>query len=133
MNSSELKELALHSKTLKVLYIEDSQESREQTLKLLENFFSNIIVAVNGQDGLDKFLNNGFDLVITDLYMPVMNGMDMIKNIRLKDKKTPIIITTAHNETSFKTEASKYDIMQYFIKPIDFNMIIDVLVKLKKV
>lgn len=133
MDVSQLKQLMLYSKTLKVLYIEDSQESRDQSLKLMDNFFSNITVAVNGKDGLDLFLNNSFDLIISDLNMPIMHGTEMIEKIRLEDKTIPIIVTTAHNEITFKNDVSKLNITEYLIKPLNFDMFIQVIEKLKEV
>ena len=133
MDVSQLKQLILYSKTLEVLYIEDSKESREQSLKLMENFFSNITVAVNGKDGLDLFLNNSFDLIISDLNMPIMHGTEMIEKIRLEDKTIPIIVTTAHNEKTFKNDATKFNITEYLIKPLNVDMFFRVIEKLKEV
>jgi CheY-like chemotaxis protein len=93
-NEFDLIELIDFTKTLKVLYVEDNTNSRESLLSLLGNFFDNIVIAKDGQDGLDKFNQDKFDLVISDIRMPIMNGIDMCKNIREKNYKynIPIII-----------------------------------------
>jgi len=129
IEKDKLQKLIEYSKTLKVLYVEDSLEAREQALKLLENFFTNMVVAVNGQDGLDKFKTQEFDLIFTDLNMPVMNGMDMIKNIRLVNDDVSIVVISAHNEQSFQDDAKRYNVEKYIIKPVRLDMVIDILLE----
>lgn len=131
ITQSELIELVEYSQTLKVLYVEDGLEVREQTLKLLENFVSDITIGVDGQDGLDKFKEQKYDLILTDLNMPVMNGIDMIRNIRLVDEHIPIVVISAHNEKSFKEDAKKYNIVDYILKPVDLDTFINILFRIK--
>lgn len=133
----ELKELLLFSKSLRILYVEDNLEAREQALKLLMNFFGDIVTSVDGKDGLEEFKkdkledNNTFDLIFTDLNMPVMNGLDMIKKIREIDKSIPVVVVSAHNELSFQEDAKKHNIEKYIIKPVSLDEIIDILVILR--
>ncbi len=133
INKNELQQLIKYSKTLNLLYVEDSLEAREQALKLLNNFFTNITVAVNGQDGVDKF-NDGksFDLIITDLNMPVMCGTDMIKNIRLINTNIPIFVLSAHNESNFKDNLKNYNPDKFIIKPASLDDFIEIIKLLKE-
>ena len=116
----DIKELIEFSKTLKILYVEDNEEAREQTLKLLVNFFNDIVVAIDGADGLEKFNNEKFDLILTDINMPKLNGIEMLKQIRDKDEEIPCIIISAHNEDNYFMETIRLSVDGYILKPIDF-------------
>jgi DNA-binding response OmpR family regulator len=118
------------SKKLNVLYVEDNDEVREQTLKMLRNYFTNITVATNGQDGLREFEENYFHIIFTDLKMPVMDGMSMIDKIREIDTFTPIIVLTAHSNTEFFLQTINAGIDGYILKPYDFNQINDTIEKI---
>ncbi len=106
---------------LKLLYVEDNPEARKSTVALLEDFFENITVAVDGEDGLDKFKNDSFDLVITDINMPKLDGLAMSKEIRKIDSTTPIIVISAHQESDFLTKSIKIKIDGYLFKPLDID------------
>ena len=79
---SDIEEMIKFLKDIKLLYVEDNNEARESTLEVLEEFFSNITVAIDGKDGLDKFKNNDIELIITDINMPKLNGLIMIEEIK---------------------------------------------------
>lgn len=114
-------------KKFKVLYIEDQEDVRQQTKKILENFFGHIHLAKNGEEGLDKFKKNSFDIIFTDLEMPIMNGIDMIKNIRSIDKNIPIVIFSAYSDTEYFIQTINLDINGYILKPYDFDKIAKVI------
>jgi putative two-component system response regulator len=135
-----LKELTKFSKDLKILYVEDNQEAREQTLKMLKNLFNNVVIGVDGLDGLQKFKENSsdLDLVITDINMPNMNGIEMLENIRKIDDHIPCIIISAHNETNFFLNTISLGVDGYVLKPVNLQLFINTIskvlekVKLKK-
>lgn len=138
LGQNELKELAAYSKTLKVLYVEDNSEARTQALKLFENFYSDITIALNGEDGLNKFLTSfndinstNYDLIFTDLNMPVMGGIEMIEKIRSFDIDIPIVVITAHTEKSLNYDASTHNIKSYLIKPVSLDKFIETMVNIK--
>ena len=132
IDKSDLKELIIFSKRLKILYVEDSLEAREQALKLFGNFFGEIVIAVDGQDGLDKFKkDNTFDVIFTDLNMPILNGIDMTKEIRLINTNIPIYVISAHNEVNFQEDVRIYNIERYVIKPVSLDNTIDILLSLR--
>ena len=116
----EIENLIKYSKTLKLLYVEDNKETRESTILTLENFFDDIVVAIDGDDGIDKFKQNNIEIVITDINMPNKNGLDMAKEIKRIDLNIPILLFSAHNETNYFLDAIKIGIEGYLIKP--FNM-----------
>jgi len=107
-------------KTLKVLYVEDEIALRDITSSSIESIIKELVVADNGKEGLEKFQNEEFDLIITDLSMPVMDGISMIKEIRKLNKTIPIVVTTAfgsQNEEVAKLE--KIGMSAYIMKPVD--------------
>ena len=124
-----MKELMKFAKDLQVLYVEDNEEARESTLGLLDNIFSHITTAVNGQDGLEKFQTKNFDLILTDINMPKMNGIEMVTKIRETNKHIPILILSAYNESGYFIETIKQGVEGYLLKPIDLNQFIDMLNK----
>ena len=112
-----------NSQNLTLLYVEDNKDAREMTSMILEDFFNKIIVAVDGEDGYNKFLNNKIDLVISDINMPKMNGLELCKKIRETDMKIPIIVLSAHSEDNFISESLKYGVSNYLLKPIDIDQL----------
>ena len=99
-------------KTINILYVEDEVEVRELTSSFLRKFVNSITLASNGQEGLDIFKKHfhdenleTIDLIITDINMPKLNGLEMITEINKIDHLIPSIVTTAHNDSSFLKEA----------------------------
>ena len=123
MSSTNLNTLLQETSKLKILYVEDNKETRKFTIKMLKNFFSNIIVSVHGLDGLEKFKNDSFDIIFTDINMPIMDGLDMIKNIRAINKSIPIIIFSAHDEVEYFLRSIKYGIDGYILKPFNYEQV----------
>jgi len=124
-----MEELMKFAQELQVLYVEDNQDARESTLGLLDNIFNNITTAVDGQDGLEKFQTKSFDLVLTDINMPKMNGIEMLTKIRETDKDIPILILSAYNESGYFIETIKQGVEGYLLKPIDLNQFITMINK----
>lgn len=114
-------------KGLRVLYVEDDDNLRQETTKIIERFFANVDVATNGKEGLESFKEVSYDLVITDIEMPYMNGIEMSKNIRLINNETPIIIISAYSNTDYFIESIAIGINYYILKPINMPHLIDTL------
>jgi len=118
-----------HTSSMNLLFIEDDEESVNSTLLILEEFFDNIIVAVDGEDGYEKFKNNKIDLIITDINMPKLNGFKMIEKIKSIDKNVPILILSAHNDSNFFIESIKLGVDGYLLKPIILDQFVNILDK----
>ena len=116
-----------YAKNLTLLYVEDNQDAREMTTLILEEFFDNIIVAVDGEDGLEKFHKNKIDIVITDINMPRMNGIEMCEEIRKSDDEVALIILSAHNEDHFFMQSIQIGINGYILKPIDIDQVTSII------
>ncbi|MEA3330637.1 MAG: EAL domain-containing protein [Campylobacterota bacterium] len=125
-----LQNIVKYSSSLKLLYVEDDAMARKSTLSILEEFFDNILVAVDGKDGVEQYRQNKIDLIITDINMPRLNGLDMIRKIREFDSEIAIFILSAYNESDFFIDSIKLDIEGYLLKPIDTKQFFSVLQKI---
>ncbi len=116
---TNLKALQAVGKNLVVLYVEDQEEIRIFTKSILENFFKEVLVAKNGEEGLYLFLNNKFDMVITDIQMPKMTGLEMVKEIKKIDEFMPVVITTAFNDEDYFLDSIELGVDRYILKPLE--------------
>jgi len=124
---TDINEIIKYTSGLNLLFVDDDKESREAGLFLFEDIFKSIIIAEDGFDGIEKFQNNNIDLIITDIDMPNLNGLDMIENIRQTNKEIPIVILSAHIKTDFFIRSIKLNIKGYLLKPIDLGALLDIL------
>ena len=104
---------------MKILYVEDEAEAREALGKYLKRRFGKIFTAVDGLEGLNLFKEQNPDLVIVDLYMPNMDGLEMIREIRKISQETFIIVTTAVDDVEVILKSVDIGINKYLLKPID--------------
>ncbi len=126
---NKIENILKYSKNLTILYVEDNLEARESTAMVLEEFFDNIIIAINGEDGYEKFLSNEIDIIITDINMPRMNGLEMVKKIKEINTNIPILVLSAYNESGFFIDSIKLGVEGYLLKPIDIEQFIEVISK----
>ena len=117
--SVDIKELRQLSQGLKVLYVEDESETRKSTYRLLHNFFEDIMIASDGVDGLEKFRTEAFDLILTDINMPRMNGLDMLKEIRDEDDTISVVVLSAYNDSKDFLQAIELNVDGYILKPLN--------------
>ncbi len=125
MNKEILKEIA-------ILYVEDEDDIREFTTKTLKKIVKNVITAPNGAVGLEIFMeyfNNpdlpNFDVIVTDINMPKLNGLDMLVEIYKIDTTIPSVITTAHNDVNFLKKAIDLGVRGYATKPLNLFQLIE--------
>ncbi len=130
MTADTINQLLKTSQHMHVLYVEDDESARNSMMLVLEDIFPNIVTAIDGQDGLNKFKERTFDLVLTDINMPHMNGVEMISHIREISKEIPVIILSASNEADIFTNTIRLGIDGYLLKPVDMPQLIDVLSKI---
>ena len=103
---------------LTVLYVEDDQLTRDTVGRMLERRVKTLSLAENGKAGLALFKEKEPDIVITDIKMPLMNGLDMAREIKALHRETMIIVTTAHNDAEYLMRGIDIGIDQYVLKPI---------------
>ncbi len=125
----DLEEIIKHSIKLKLLYVEDNKDTREMTAMMLEDFFGSIILSVDGEDGLKKFKENDIDIVLTDINMPKLNGIELCRKIREVDKDIPLLVLSAHNEKNYFEDSKEIGVDGYLLKPIDIEQLSELLYK----
>jgi len=118
----------MHNLTL--LYAEDDTLIQENFLLLLNNYFSKIHIAHNGQEALDLYQEKKPDIIILDIYMPEIDGLSVAKHIRSKDEDTPIIMITGHSDRELLLDAVSLKLEAYLVKPIDFTILNNTLNKI---
>lgn len=108
-----------YQRNIKILYVEDDEIARENGIEYLENYFEHIYEASNGLEGLAMFDKHKPDIVITDIEMPKMNGLEFVRKIREINKNTKVIITTAFSDKEYLLAAIELQLVKYLIKPIN--------------
>ena len=114
-------------KQIKLLYVEDDDSIRGILSKGLKRRVKEIEVAIDGVDGLDKYKSFQPDIIVTDIKMPRMSGLQMSEEIRSLDKSIPIIITSAHGEADTLIESIKIGVNGYILKPIDTEKLFEMI------
>ena len=113
-------------KDIVILYVEDELSVQNQTKMILSDFVKEIIVANDGKEGLDIALSKEIDLIITDVIMPNLGGIDMLKKLKYEhNKEIPSIITTAFTDTQYLIDAIKLHVEGFIMKPINIKEMID--------
>ncbi|MCH9814122.1 MAG: response regulator, partial [Epsilonproteobacteria bacterium] len=101
-----------------ILYVEDEDLIRQNAIEYLGNICKTVLEAADGLEAIRCYEQQKPDIIISDIKMPRLNGLEMAKKIRQNDKKTPIIIATAHTETHYLLSAVELQLIKYIIKPI---------------
>jgi len=120
-------------KAFNVLYVEDNKDVRDASYSIFEKIFATVDTAVDGQSGLDIYMakeTDFYDLVISDIEMPNMNGIDMAKAILEINKNQNILMITAFNEDEYIQQLKNLGIVHYIHKPIRLNLLVQTLLSL---
>jgi response regulator RpfG family c-di-GMP phosphodiesterase len=104
---------------MSILYVEDDDVIREGMHEFLNRRFNQVLVAENGAVGLDLYRNNSPDIVMTDIQMPIMNGLEMTRAILENNDRAAIIVTSAFNEANYLFGAIELGISHYLLKPLE--------------
>jgi DNA-binding response OmpR family regulator len=105
-------------KTLTLLYIEDDTLVRQNAVEYLSTIFGEVLEAKDGLEGFTSYKANKPHMIISDIKMPHLDGLTFTAKVREEDKKTPIIITTAHTQTEYLLKAVELQLVKYLVKPI---------------
>lgn len=117
------------TKKLSVLYVEDEKESREQISDIFSLLFESLDTAFDGEDALEKYNMKEYDIVITDINMPRMNGIELTKRIKTLHPAQNIIIISAHNDSDYLLQAINLGVDNFIIKPVQMQQLMQVLTK----
>lgn len=108
---------------ISILYVEDETLTRAVFARILERKVKNLYQAENGKEGLELFKQYKPDIVISDVRMPVMDGIEMSRQIKVLDKNVKIILTTAHSDATVLINSIDAGIDKYILKPVDVEVL----------
>lgn len=105
-------------KNLTVLYVEDDNEVRENIATSLAYFVKSVDSASNGDEAYEIYKKVSPDIIITDIDMPGMNGLELAARVRESDSFIPIVVTTAYTTEEFLLDAVSLHLERYLVKPV---------------
>lgn len=111
--------------SLTIMYIEDENTIRLSVTQTLELIFKNVITFSNAEDAFIHFNNEKPDLILSDINLPNMSGIEFSKLIRKEDSSIPIILLTAYTNKEILLEATKLKLISYIVKPVVFDELYD--------
>jgi diguanylate cyclase (GGDEF)-like protein len=114
---------------VKLLYIEDDEYILEEIVYFLQPRVKELLIAKNGQEGYELYKKHSPDIVVTDVQMPKLNGLDLCEKIRKENKDIPIVVASAYNDNDFLLRSIQLEINGYITKPIDLKDLINVIEK----
>ncbi|MCV6606900.1 MAG: response regulator [Campylobacterales bacterium] len=119
-------------KDYNLLFIENEQGIRDNFQELFSLLFNNVYVGKDGLEGLELYKKHSPDLIITDIKMPNMDGIQLTKKIRERDNKTSIVIISAHTEQELLMESIPLHLVDYVVKPLNQTKLNSVFTKFLK-
>ena len=117
---------------IRILYVEDDEITRENGVEFLENYFEEIYEAKNGLEALKIFNEQKPHIIITDIQMPKIDGLEFVKKVREKDSNVQIIVLTAFSHKDYLLKAIELHLIKYLIKPIkeyEFKSALEICIK----
>ena len=124
--------LKQYASVCNVLYVEDDEIIREQTRDFLKRFFTDVETANDGKEGLEKYNEREYDIVITDINMPNMNGIEMIEAIKEIDYEQHIVVTSAYNDSEHLIKLLNFNIDKFVEKPFNNKQFLYVIYKISQ-
>jgi DNA-binding NarL/FixJ family response regulator len=115
----------MNSKDVSLLIVEDDYDNLEMLHSMATLDFRSVYLASDGCEGLELFLQYRPDIIITDIEMPCMTGLEMLEKIRAYDTQCMVIFTTAYSDTERLLEAIDLSVDAYVLKPIVYQNILD--------
>lgn len=103
-----------------ILVVEDNEHTRLLTETRLKKFY-NVVVAENGSEALDIFYERQIDLIVADIMMPMMDGYELVKNLRDNNEDVPVLFLTAKSTFEDKKQGFDLGVDDYITKPIDYE------------
>ena len=134
----DINKILEYSYNLRVLYVEDDEECRNDTLDVLKHFFKDIDVATNGEEALRlyrKYYNYAkryYDIVITDMVMPQKDGLELTKDIYNMNKKQTIVVISAYSDPKYLIDFINLGIDYFLTKPFDLNSVYKLIYRISK-
>ncbi|MEN5387194.1 response regulator transcription factor [Aliarcobacter skirrowii] len=116
-------------KTLTLLYAEDEEGIRRNIADSLRYYFKDVFEASNGEEAYLIYKDKAPNIILSDIHMPILNGIEFIKKVRKKDRLTPVVMITAHTDKEYLLEAVELHMEKYLVKPIELDNLFEVLIQ----
>ena len=129
----DFKKVYQYTKNLKILYVEDDENISKHVNEILQSLFKKVVFCKDGQDGLYEYKRGEFDIVLTDLYMPRLDGLQMIEKIVSINPKQIISVFTGKEESSSLKKLINLNINSFLLKPLDKEQLAKTLQRLAKI
>ena len=124
---SNIKELHSLANKFSLLYVEDNEKLRDKAVVFLKKFFRDVVIASDGQQALEIFKKHSYPVLITDIKMPNMNGMELSKHVKTINPQTEIVIMSAFDDKELLMKGIEFGVFRFLKKPVDAKELIDVL------
>ena len=118
------KDVIAKLQNLTLLYAEDEEGIRKNIADSLSYYVKEVIEASNGAEAFELYEQKKPDIILSDINMPLLNGIDMVKQIRGIKDDVPVIFATAHSDSEFLIEAIKVRAENYVVKPLDIKKLL---------
>jgi DNA-binding response OmpR family regulator len=102
-----------------ILFVEDEDTIRQNYVSYLRNYFQEVYEARNAEEAMVIYKNKTPNIMIVDIHLPKMNGLELVAQIRIKDYNTRIIMLTAYTDTKLLLDATSLQLTKYLVKPIN--------------
>lgn len=114
-------------KNMTILYAEDEEGIRKNISDSLSYYVKEVYEAQNGSIAYDIYKEKSPDIILSDIHMPIMDGIEFVKKVRLENREIPVVMITAHTDKKYLLEAVELHMEKYIIKPVDIDVLFDVL------
>jgi len=121
----QLKELTKKTLNMDILYIEDDKHLRVQNQELFESLFNKVDLADNGVDAMKLYKTNDYDLVITDINIPLLNGINTMKKMKELNNSQLFLVTSVFQPSEWEKELKELGIKHYLTKPLQTKTLLD--------
>ncbi len=120
------KDVIAKLQNLTLLYAEDEEGIRKNIADSLSYYVKEVIEASNGAEAFELYEQKKPDIILSDIHMPILNGIEFVKKVRQIDKKIPIIMITAHTDKEYLLQAVELKMEKYIVKPIELEVLFEV-------
>lgn len=125
----DIKQLKNITKNMNLLYVEDNRYLSKENMQLFEDIFLHVDLAEDGKNGFDLYGKGDYDLVIADINLPKMNGLEMLKRILEGNTNQAVIVVSAYSEVEYLSKMQELNIEYFLRKPVNSKMMITAIYK----
>ncbi len=120
-----IKKLEEIAREMRLLYVDDNYTLCETYAEFFREIFHEVDCAHNGFEGLQLFREKAYDLVITDINMPRMNGFSLIREMRRIKPDQPVIVVSAYSEVAYLSSINACNVDYFLVKPVDTKALME--------